>query len=494
MTAPDHHLAVDVPPAGRSGIALLVIAVAQLMIVLDGTIVTVALPSIQNGLHLAGPDLNWILTVYALAFGGLLLAGGRAADLFGRRRMFRLGLIVFAAASLLGGLATTGAVLIVARALQGLSAAIIAPTALSLLAATFPAGPRRTKALGVYGAMGALGSVVGLLVGGALTEYLNWRWILFVNIPIALIPLAGSGVFSPGGARRSGVDLPGPLTATLGFGALVLAVNQADQEGWTAPIVLGSAIAAFVLLTAFALLQRFGTDPMVPPAILANRGRAGANIVMLLMGAGMLATFYFLTLYMQVVKDYSPMLTGVAYLPFAAGMGIGAGSVGPALLAKSSVRVVSASGMVVAAMGMVWFAMLSPHQNPFAVLLPAQLVAGAGLGMVMVAITIAGVQDVQPRDTGVAAGLINTSQQIGGAIGLAVLASVATQITEGRAAGTTPPAALTSGYTASLLVGGGLYLLGGLVAVVTFARTDEPRTGGPDDVSQPTLSRDVDAR
>jgi MFS family permease len=389
--------------------------------------------------------------------------------------MFRLGLIMFTAASLLGGLATTGVVLIIARALQGLSAAIIAPTALSLLAATFPAGPQRIKALGVYGAMGALGSVVGLLVGGALTEYLNWRWILFVNIPIALVPLAGSGVFGPDGERRGGVDLPGPVTATLGFGALVLAVNQVNQEGWTAPIVLVSAAGALVLLTAFALLQRFGADPMVPPAVLADRGRAGANIVMLLMGAGMLATFYFLTLYMQVVKAYSPMVTGVAYLPFAAGMGVGAGMLGPWLLDKTSIRTASVTGLVLAAAGMGWFALLTPGQNPFAVLLPAQLVAGAGLGLVMVATTIAGVRDVEPRNTGVASGLINTSQQIGGAIGLAVLASVATKVTEGRPAGTSLPEALTNGYTISLLAGGGLYLLGARVALLAFNRSEDRR-------------------
>ncbi|MEV5967258.1 MFS transporter [Kribbella sp. NPDC051952] len=464
---------VAAQPVPRAGLALLVIAVAQLMIVLDGTIVTVALPSIQNGLHLAGSDLNWILTVYALTFGGLLLAGGRAADLFGRRLMFRLGLIVFTAASLLGGVATTGAVLIGARALQGLSAAIIAPTALSLLAATFPAGPQRTRALGVYGAMGALGSVVGLLVGGALTEYLNWRWILFVNIPIALVPLAGSAVFGPDTNRRSGVELPGPVTATLGFGALVLAVNKANQDGWTAPVVLVSAGVAVVLLTAFTLLQRFGTNPMVPPAVLADRGRAGANVVMLLMGAGMLATFYFLTLYMQVVKEYSPMLTGVAYLPFAAGMGVGAGAIGPSLMAKTSVRTVSVIGMLLAAAGMGCFTLLSPSQNAFAVLLPAQLVAGAGLGMVIVAITIAGVRDVEARDTGVASGLINTSQQIGGAVGLAVLASVATKVTEDRTAGNSLPEALTSGYTSGLLVGGGLYLVGALVALLAFSRSTD---------------------
>ncbi|MFI6457353.1 MFS transporter [Streptosporangium amethystogenes] len=456
-------------PTGRKlGLALPVIAAAQLMLVLDGTIVVVALPSIQDALHLAQSDLNWVLTAYALTFGGLLLVGGRAGDLFGRRRIFRLGLVVFTLASLVGGLATTGTLLITARALQGIGAALAAPAALSLLTTTFPAGPERNRALGVYGAMGGLGSVVGLLLGGALTEYLSWRWILFVNVPIALAVLAGTGVLVEGGRDSGKADLPGAITATLGLGSLVYAINRANTDGWTDEVALTCGVVAAMLLAAFLRIQRRGTDPMLPPAILADRGRAGANLIMFLMGAGMLATFYFLTLYMQVVKGYPPMRTGLAYLPFALGIGAGAGALGPLLLARASERTVTMGGMLLAAVGMAWFGLLTPGQNALAVLLPAQLVAGLGLGAGIVAITVAGVRGVAPRDTGIASGLINTTQQIGGALGLAVLAAVAAAATAGQPAGTALPSALTHGYTSGIIAGGVLYLAAVLVAALTL--------------------------
>jgi EmrB/QacA subfamily drug resistance transporter len=403
------------------GLALPVIAGAQLLIVMDGTIVTVGLPVIGSGLGIAQVDLDWVLTAYALAFGGTLLAAGRAGDLFGRRRLFRVGLAVFLLASLLGGIAQNGGMLIAARALQGIGGAMIAPAALSLLAETFPAGRERTRALGVYGAMGGLGSVVGLLLGGALTEYLGWRWIMFVNVPIALVVLAGTFALLPGSRERGGIDLAGAITVTLALGSLVYAINRAGSDG---PALLFGAIA-LVLGIAFAVVERRVRSPMLPAGVLADRGRLGANLVMLLMGAGQLATFYFLTLYMQAVKEYPPLLTGLAYLPFAIGIGIGSGVAGPALQARTSVRTVLAVGMAVAAAAMVWFSTLTPDQGAMVTLLPAQLVAGIGLGIGFVAATIGGVQGVAPQDSGIASGLINTSQQVGGALGLATLASIA---------------------------------------------------------------------
>ncbi|MEV0590377.1 MFS transporter [Nonomuraea cavernae] len=465
------------PARERPGLALLVIAAAQLMLVLDGTIVNVALPSIQSSLGIAQADLNWVLTAYALAFGGLLLIGGRAGDLFGRRRVFRLGLVVFTVASLLGGLAPTGAVLIAARALQGVGAAIAAPTALSLLATTFPAGPARTRALGVYGAMGGLGSVVGLLLGGALTEYLDWRWVLYVNVPIAIAVLAGTGVLVDGGRDRGRVDLPGALTATLGLGSLVYAINRAGSHGWTEPVTVGLFTAAALLLTVFLLVQRRSPAAMLPPAILRDRGRAGANAVMLLMGAGMMATFYFLTLYMQTIKGYGPMQTGLAYLPFALGIGGAAGAIGPRLLSRLSERTVTVIGLALATAGMAWLALLTPETGYAAVLLPAQFVAGVGLGLGFVTTTIGGVRGVAARDTGIASGLVNTSQQIGGALGLVVLAAVATAATAATADHALP-ASLTTGYTTALLAGAGLYLAALLVAAATMPRT--PPAATPD--------------
>jgi EmrB/QacA subfamily drug resistance transporter len=458
------------PPSGRRlGLALLVIAAAQLMLVLDATIVNVALPSIQRALRMRSSDLTWVLTSYGLAFGGLLLAGGRAGDLFGRRRVFRLGLVVFTLASLAGGLATTGAVLVAARVGQGVGAAMAAPTALSLLATTFPPGPARNKALGVYGAMGALGAVVGLLLGGMLTEYLSWRWILFVNLPIALAVLAGTAVLVEGDRERGGIDAPGAVTATLGLGALVYAINRANQDGWTSGGVLGLGAVAAVLLMTFVLIQRRSATPMLPPAVLAHRGRLGANLVMFLSGAGMLATFYFLTLYMQVVKGYAPMRTGLAYLPFTLGALIGAGTLGPRLLARTSQRTVIMLGMALAAAGMVWFSRLTPDQNPFAVLLPAQLVASIGLGLGSVAATAAAVRGVAPQATGVAAGVINTTLQVGGALGLAILAAIATATASDQPPGTALPDALTQGYTIGILAGGVLYLAALVVAALTLS-------------------------
>ncbi len=469
------------PPAPKLGLALLVIAAAQLMLVLDNTIVAVALPSMQSGLHLAGSDLNWLITAYALAFGGLLLVGGRAGDLFGRRRVFRIGLVLFAGASLLGGLAGTGAILIGARVLQGVGAAIAAPTALSLLATTFPAGPARNKALGVYGAMGGLGSVIGLLLGGALTEYLDWRWVMFVNIPIAIAVLFGSGVLVEGERDRGKIDLPGAITATGGLGSLVYAINRGSQQGWTDSITLSFLGAAAVLLIAFVLIQRSSAAPMMPPKVLKSRSRIGANAIMALMGAGMFATFYFLTLYMQVVKGYAPMETGLAYLPFAIGIGLAAGGIGPQLLARTSERNVIGLGLLIGAIGMAWFSTLSPGMNPFVTLLPAQLVSGLGLGLAFVTITIISVRGVDPQDTGIASALVNTSQQAGGAIGLAALAATAAAATKGALSDSSLPEALSHGYSAAFLGGGALYLVALVVAVLTIS-SDAPK---PADESAP---------
>ncbi|MGQ4267983.1 MFS transporter [Nocardiopsis changdeensis] len=463
----------------RSGLALLVMAAAQLLMVMDGTIVTVGLPVIGADLRIPEGELDRVLTSYALAFGGLLLVGGRAGDLWGRRRLFRVGLVVFLLASLLGGAAGSGAVLITARVLQGVGAAIVAPAALSLLAETFPAGPRRNRALGVYGAMGGLGSVVGLLLGGALTEYLGWRWIMFVNIPIALLVLVGTVVLVPGTRRPGGLDLPGAVTATLALGSLVYAINRAGSHGVGDGTALVFGACAVALFTVFPFIQRGARTPILPPGVPADRGRLGANLVMLLMGAGQLATFYFLTLYMQTVQQYSPMTTGLAYLPFAIGVGIGSGVVGPALQARASTRTVLVVGTATAATAMAWFGLLAPDQNPLLVLLPAQLVGGIGLGTGFVAATIGGVRGVASQDSGIASGLVNTSQQIGGALGLAVLAGVAVATTAAQPPGTGLNEALTSGYTVGMLGAGAFYVVALLTAVLLLRPRSAERDTEP---------------
>ena len=431
------------PVQRRLGLALLVIATAELMLVLDDTIVNVALPSMQRSLHLAVSHLNWVISFYALAFGRLMLAGGRAGDLFGRLRVFRVGVGVFTLASVAGGFAPNGPMLIVARVVQGAGAAIAAPCALSLLATTFPAGPARTRALGVYGAMGGLGSVVGLLLGGTLTEYLSWRWVLFINVPIAVVVLIGTGVLVPGDTERGTLDVPGAITATLGIGSLIFALTRGNTNGWDDAGTLVSFAAGAVLLAAFGLIERRSRAPMVPPRVVRDRNRGGANAVMLLLGAGMLAMFYLLTLYMQVVRGYSAVHTGLAYLPFVAGVGVASG-------------------------GLAWYvARLTPASDYVAVMLPAMLAGGTGTGLTFVGCTVTGMRDVAPRDSGVAAGLLNTSVQVGSALGLGALAAIASMVTRSRLEGHPVAAALTDGYVAGLLAGAVLFAAGAIVAICT---------------------------
>ena len=459
------------PPAAsrRLGLALLVIATAQLMLVLDDTIVNIALPSMQRSLHLSTPHLNWVISFYALAFGGLLLAGGRAGDLFGRLRVFRLGIIVFALASMAGGLAPDGTALIAARIVQGCGAAIAAPGALSLLATTFPAGPARTRALGIYGAMGGLGSVVGLLLGGALTEYLSWRWVLFINVPIAVAVLIGTGVLVPGDTDRGRLDIPGAVTATLGAGSLIYGLTRGAASGWTDPGTLASFAAGLLLLAAFLLVERASRAPMLPPRVVRDRNRAGANTVMLLLGTGLLAMFYLLTLYMQVVRGYSPVRTGLAYLPIVVGTGVAAGGLGPRLLAALPARAVIAAGMTLGAGGLAWYAAeLTPTSSYWAVLVPAMLAGGIGTGLTFVGCTVTGMRGVAPQESGVAAGLLNTSVQTGAALGLGALAAIASIVTRRQLPGHTLAAALTHGYAAGLLAGAIIYAVAALVALLTI--------------------------
>jgi EmrB/QacA subfamily drug resistance transporter len=462
---------VAAPPAAgrRLGLALLVIATAQLMLVLDDTIVNIALPSMQRSLHIATPHLNWVASFYALAFGGLLLAGGRAGDLFGRLRVFRIGIIVFALASMAGGFAPDGTALVAARIVQGCGAALAAPGALSLLATTFPAGPARTRALGVYGAMAGLGSVVGLLLGGTLTEYLSWRWVLFINVPIAVGVLIGTGVLVPGDTDRGRLDIPGAVTATLGAGSLIYGLTRGAASGWTDPGTLASFAAGLLLLAAFLLVERASRAPMLPPRVVRDRNRAGANTVMLLLGTGLLAMFYLLTLYMQVVRGYSPVRTGLAYLPIVVGTGVAAGGLGPRLLAALPARAVIAAGMTLGAGGLAWYAAeLTPTSSYWAVLVPAMLAGGIGTGLTFVGCTVTGMRGVAPQESGVAAGLLNTSVQTGAALGLGALAAIASIVTRRQLPGHTLAAALTHGYAAGLLAGAIIYAVAALVALLTI--------------------------
>ncbi|MFD9717834.1 MFS transporter [Streptomyces sp. NPDC059076] len=490
-TAAGHQAA---PPSGvhpHLGLALIVIAAAQLMVVLDGTITNIALPSIQADLDVSASTLAWIVNSYALAFGGLLLLGGRAGDLFGRRRMFQVGIVIFTLASLLGGVAPNEELLIGARVLQGVGAAIAAPTALSLIATNFPEGKPRNKAMGVYAAMAGLGSTVGLLLGGILTDYLDWRWVFFVNIPIGIAILAGTRVLAEGERNRGSLDIPGAITGTGGLIALVYAITRGGEHGWSDSLTLGSFAAAAVLLVVFLMLQARTEHPMMPLRLFKDRSRSGAFLTMLFMGSGMFATFYFLTLYMQQILGYSPVKTGFAYLAFSMGMAIAA-ALGSKLISRYSARQIAAPGLLVAAAGMLWFSALEPGSSYATHLAPAMFITGLGLGSGFVPMTLGAVSGVRPQDTGIASALLNTAQQVGGALGLAVLTTVSTVAADDRlpdAAGSLyrgaaegdqallarAADALTHGYTTAFTVGAALFVV---ALVITLTMINAGRQQG----------------
>jgi EmrB/QacA subfamily drug resistance transporter len=413
-------------PPRRLGLALAVIAAAQLMIVLDLNIVTVALPHIQRALGFSGPNLEWVINAYAVAFGGLLLLGGRSGDILERRRVFIAGLLVFVLASLLGGLATDQAWLITARAV----AAMAAPTALSLIAVTFPEGPERTRATAVYSAMAILGIPIGLVAGGLLVTYASWRWVMFVNVPIGLVVAALATRVLPATGRRAGrFDLPGAATATVGIAALVYGLSNAatTPDGvshWGDAKVIASLAVAAVLLVAFAVIETRSTDPLLPIRVLRSRDRTGAYLITLCIGIALFSMFFFLTLFIQDVWGYSALKTGLAYLPFVPVI------LATTLLTQQAVtrigaRPLLAAGSAIAAGGMFWLSRTSEHSSFAGGMLGPELVLGAGLGPLFVLIFLVGLTKVNNNDTGAASSLINVGQQVGGAIGLAILGTVA---------------------------------------------------------------------
>ena len=415
---------------GRLGLALFVIAAAQLMVVLDTAIVNVALPHMQRALGFSGTGLEWVVNAYALTFGGLMLLGGRAGDLLGRRRMFLAGLGVFTAASLAGGLATSQAWLIGARAVQGAGAAIVAPTALALITTTFPEGKPRNRAMGVYAAMSAAGGAIGLIAGGLLTSYVSWRWVLFVNVPIGVIvALAATRSLTESPRQPGRFDLPGAITGTGGIAALVYGLSAAAPSGdgtshWADANVVAALAAAAVLLAAFAVIEARGRHPLLPPRLLADRNRTGANLAMLCTGAALFGMFFFLTLFLQVVWGYSAVKAGLAYLPMTAAIGVTSGAAAQ-LLPRAGARPAIAAGTVAFGGGLYWLSRLSVHGTYLHTILGPTLLAGAGLGLLFVPLTVVAMAKVAETESGAAASLRNSAQQIGGSIGLAVLATVA---------------------------------------------------------------------
>ncbi|MFJ5098924.1 MFS transporter [Streptomyces sp. NPDC088557] len=471
--------------------ALVFIALAQLMVVLDATIVNIALPSAQQDLGISDGNRQWVITAYALAFGGLLLFGGRIADIWGRKRTFVVGLIGFALASALGGAATGEATMLGARALQGAFGALLAPAALSLLAVTFTDAKERAKAFGIYGAIAGGGGAVGLILGGFLTEYLNWRWTFFVNIPFAIVAAVGAYlvVREPTGARnRAALDVPGVILSTLGLVALVYGFTRAESEGWSDAGTVGLFVGSAVLLLAFVLTEAKVKSPLLPLRVLTDRNRGGVYLSLGLAVIGMFGLFLFLTYYLQIVKGYSPVLTGFAFLPMIAGMIVGSTQIGTRLMTRVPPRLLMAPGFLTAALGMLLLTQLETGTSYAGLILPAQLLLGLGMGTAFMPAMSLATLGVDARDAGVASAMVNTSQQVGGAIGTALLNTIAASATTAyltdHAAGATTPAGqkllqlqgMVEGYTAAIWWAVGILVAAAAIAFALIT-TGKPGTG-----------------
>jgi EmrB/QacA subfamily drug resistance transporter len=464
----------------RKWLALALLCVVQFMVVLDIAIVNVALPSIKIDLGFSQGDLQWVISAYALVFGGFLLLGGRAADMLGRRRVFLVGIVVFTAASLLAGLAWSEASLISARALQGLGAAIITPAALSILSTTFTEGRERNIALGAWGAVGGFGAVAGVLLGGVLTDALSWEWIFFVNVPVGVagFVLAPLLLVESRDANVKHFDVPGAVLVTGGLSGLVLGITEAGRHGWSSTEAIVVFAVSALLLVGFVAWELRHSDPLMRFGILRTRTVSGANAAGFIMGTAMVSMFLMLTLYMQQVLGYSPMKTGVAYLAVA-GTAIVWSAVAGQLVTRVGVKPVLVVGMAVLTAGLLFFTQVSVDGTYVRDLLPGFLLIGVGIGFSFVPISIAALAGVRPAEAGLASGLINTSQQIGGALGIAVLSTIATSATEDSVlSGALLPQALVDGFSSAFQVGAVIAAVG-LVAALTLIRRDELASPAP---------------
>ncbi|MER8187098.1 MFS transporter [Kitasatospora sp. NPDC094015] len=414
-------------PDPRRWKALIFIGLAQLMVVLDATVVNIALPSAQADLGISDANRQWVITAYALAFGGLLLFGGRIADLWGRKRTFTVGLIGFALASAIGGMAANTAMLLGARALQGVFGALLAPAALSLLAVMFTDAKERAKAFGIYGAIAGGGGAIGLILGGLLTEYLNWRWTFYVNIPFALVAVAGAVLVIKepvGSQNRNRLDIPGVLLVTTGLVSLVYGFTRAESDGWTSGSTLGLFAAAAVLLVAFVLVESKVKAPLLPLRVVTERNRGGVYLSLGMAVIGMFGLFLFLTYYLQVVLGYTPVVTGLAFLPMVAGMITGSTQIGARLMTRVAPRYLMAPGFLVASVGMLILTQIKVDSSYWN-LLPGLILMGLGMGTAFMPAMSMATHGVKPQDAGVASAMVNTSQQVGGAIGTALLNTIA---------------------------------------------------------------------
>ena len=495
-------------PTRRLGLALAVIAAAQLMVVLDATIVNVALPHIQTALGFSGTNLEWVVNAYALAFGGLLLLGGRSGDLLGRRRVFIAGILLFTLASLLGGFATGQAWLLGARVVQGIGAAFAAPTALSLIAVTFPEGPPRNRAMGVYAAMSVAGGAVGLIAGGLLVQFASWRWVFFVNVPIGLlVAFMATRVLPESDRRRGRFDLPGAITASLGLASLVYGLSNAATtpngvSHWGDTKVIVSLAAAVVLLVAFGIIETRSSYALMPIRVLRSRDRSGAYLISLCVGTALFGMFFFLTLFVQGVWGYDALRTGISYLPMV-GMILVATAAASQLVSRIGARPLMIAGSVIATGGMFWLSRITEHSHYVSGLLGPMMVTATGIGLIFVPLSLIALTRVANTDAGVASSLLNTGQQVGGALGLAVLGTVAwsavsnslrSQAAAAAAAAKTATVhlsaaqqaalqkaaanhALATGFSKGYIVAAGIMLLALIITLVTIRVKREDLAG-----------------
>jgi EmrB/QacA subfamily drug resistance transporter len=470
---------IEPPPSGETNrwFVLVIVCLAQFMVILDATVVNVALPSIQRDLNFSEADLQWVINSYTLVFGGFLLLGGRAGDLIGRRKVFVAGVVVFTVASLLNGLATSSELLVASRALQGLGGALVSPAALSIITTTFAEGSDRTKALGVWSAIAAGGGAFGLLLGGILTDTLSWEWIFFVNVPIGIATLALALRYVPesrAAHRQASADLPGAITVTAGLIVLVYAIVKAESFGWGSGRTLGLGAVAVGLLALFVVIESRSRAPLIRLGIFRVRSLLGANCVMLVVAGGLFAFFFFASLYVQRILGYSPLEAGLAFLPVTAGIMIGA-VLAQQLVKRIGVRAVAILGMLVAATGLLLLSSASVDGSYTSDILPGLIPQSIGMGLTFVPVTLIATTNVADEDAGLASGLFNTAQQIGGALGLAILATLAadrtaTELSEGGQAAQAQ--ALVEGFNVAFLAGAILVALGALLMLFLVRKAD----------------------
>jgi EmrB/QacA subfamily drug resistance transporter len=471
-------------PDPRRWLALAVIAVAQLMVVLDGSIVTIALPHAQKALHISTANRQWVMTAYSLAFGSLLLLGGRIADFAGRKRAFVWGLIGFAAASGLGGFAPNSGLLFAARALQGLCAAVLAPAALSLITVTFTEEKERAKAFGVYGGISGGGAAIGLIAGGLLTEYASWRWCLFVNVPIAVLTAvaAVSVVRESRAEGKPSYDIPGALTVTGGLLALVYGFTRAAESGWRSVPTVSLLVASVVLLVAFVVIEMRTASPLLPLRVVLDRTRGGAFGSSLFFGAALLAMFLFMTFYFQNTLGYSALRSGFAFLPFSAGIVFGAG-LASQLMPRLGAKIPMIVGSAMAVVGLLLLTQVDLHTGYASHVLPAELLISIGMGLAFVPMSSVSLIGVAPHDAGVASALVNTTQQVGGSLGIALLNTIYATVVANyvKDHGSSPldqAHAQISGYTTSF-VWSAVFMAIALVIVVALVRARKSDVVGP---------------